>query len=155
MDHLADRLADCVISSLVDQLRELVKKNNEIKQIEKKLEELKEKRNMYQESIYSAMLDSQVGGIKVDGKTFYPQSLYWASIPENIKAEGLNQLIDMGLKDLIKSTVNSQTLSATIRQMIAEGKIKEVNGEWFLIDQDNNNFPLYMKIREDRKIGIK
>jgi len=146
---------DQVISSLVDQLRELVKKNNEIKEIEKKLEELKEKRNMYQESIYSAMLDSQVGGIKVDGKTFYPQSLYWASIPEDIKESGLAQLKSIGLGNLIKLSVNSQTLSATIRQMIAEGKIKEINDEWFLIDQDNNNFPLYIKIREDRKIGIK
>jgi len=142
------------VEYLIDRLRILRDKNDEIKRLTAELKNLESTRNAYQLELYNSMVEMQIDKIGVDGKTFYPTSLYWASIPEAIKDQGFEQLKEIGLDGLIKMTVNCQSLSAEIRQMIRDNKIEyiEDGNKWIIKDTGEQ---LYMSIREDKKIGIK
>ncbi len=80
-----------------------------------------------EEFMYDLMVSSGITKIGIEGVTLSPQHQYWASIRQESN-EGFEWLKRHELQDLIKLTVNSQTLSACVRQLLeAEVITKQQN----------------------------
>ena len=115
-----------------------------------------------EQQLYALMKENGIEGLKIDGKNLFPQSQYWASIPEYIEDDGFSQLEKLGLESLIKRKVNTQTLSAEMRRRIDEGEIVKIDTEG--VDEKNvwvwktgplKDSTVSMSISEVKKIGIR
>lgn len=72
------------------------------------------------------MSEKGVDNIKVNGRTIYFHSQYWAGY-KNRKEDAVQALKEAGLDDYIKETYNTHSLSAYFRERIQE--IEEEEGE--------------------------
>ena len=107
---LADRLSD-----LRGRKREL---EDSLKVINAEIERVEAE--MVQE-----MLQEEVQSFSRGGQLFYLSSRTWASpVPER-KADLYAWLKDHGFGDLVQETVNSQTLSAWVREQTEEAELPE------------------------------
>jgi hypothetical protein len=153
-----------ITETLVKRLRNLRNMNEEIKSLESSLKNLKSERDDYQIDLYDSMTEAQIEKLGVDGKTYYPQKIIWASIPESLREGGFNQLNKLGLESLIKMTVNTTSLSAVVRGLIKDELVRyneETEDYEYCEEYEEDGEkktewkPLIMTIREDHKIGTR
>lgn len=132
-------------------------KKETAKALKSKLEEINREITIMEGQLYELMTENGIEGLKIDGKSLFPQSLYWASIPADLENDGFEQLETLELGSLIKRKVNTQTLSAEMRRRIEEGELikGEISGLWIFADGPLKGEPAAMKISEVKKIGMR
>jgi len=92
------------------------------KDAKENFEEIKDLRMLAEEVLCAQMEAVGIESFKTSRGTFYTRSDFYASIPPDNRPVIFEWLRDNDLGSLIKETVNSRTLSATIKEMMAEGE---------------------------------
>lgn len=146
-------------TNIIYLARELKLQKEYAQTLEDQAKELRAEIAQKEETLYNLMIEQGVGKLNVDGKTLSPTLQYWASIPDNLKDAGFLQLEALGMGSHIKRTVNSQTLSAEVREMIESGAIQEVTNHlgsvWAFMDGPLKGTAVFMKISGKKKINMR
>lgn len=104
---------------------ELAEELSRVKQIEadrkSDYEMMRNRRVEMEEQLYEAMLNAGFKNIRTESGTFSPRIDTYYSCPKESQDTFFAWLRAKGLGDLIQPTVNSRTLTATIKDMEAEG----------------------------------
>ena len=103
----------------------LISERQRLNHLTEQLDEQQAVVSHLEDLLYEQMTTGAVNKITLNGVTLTPQRQYWASVPQG-NPEGFAFLERYGLQDLIKPTVNSQTLSATVRQFLEVGTLLEI-----------------------------
>ena len=99
-------------------IKEFVSLENEKAGLEAQLKDVSARRAELKQSILSMFTDANVQNMAVDGRTVYLSRQLWASADE--EAHELLKKYDLAWT--IKEKVNTQTLSAELRDWEAEGR---------------------------------
>jgi hypothetical protein len=93
-----------------------------IKDLEQELKELKKDASTVEAELLQQFMDDGVQSVKTDsGKTVYLMSQLWAGKdPEVSDEQFLTSMKENGLEDLIQEKVNTQTLSAVMREQAGD-----------------------------------
>jgi len=101
------------------QLTEIAIMKDTIAMMDAELKGLKGEYANIEEKVFAAMENEDVQKLTVKGRTLYRKIDTYASI--NDKEAGYKWLRANDLGDIIKPTVNARTLTATMKEFIAEG----------------------------------
>ena len=99
----------------------------------------KKERIKLEELVYDRLEDANIQNINVDNSTFYRKTVAYASINKAKKEAAFEWLQNNGFESIIQETVNANTLSAIMKEFIAEG------------GETPECIPIYVK----KSIGIK
>lgn len=103
---------------MIEQAKKLLKMDQAIKDTEEILKYLKGQKEKIEQELVSLMIDQEVGNLSVEGKKIYLATRLSVS-PKAAQREALyDALQDNGLGDLIKPTVNANTLTATVKELM-------------------------------------
>jgi len=141
--------------SLLELARTLKLKKEAQKTMKECLADITGEVTALEAQLYDYMIENNTQGIKIDGKSLYPTLKRWVSIPAAIEEDGFFQLEQLGLKDLIKRKVNTQTLSAEMKTRIEEGEIVKEEDCWKWVSGPLRDLKVQMSISETKKIGIR
>ena len=124
MERQEGQLAEAGILELADKLKELREKKKDLDdQVKANNAEI----DSIEEHLVQAMLQEEMQNFNRAGTLFYLNTKVFASaIPEK-KADLYEALKENGFADVVVETVNSNTLSALVKEQIAE--IDEINDE--------------------------
>lgn len=124
MERQEGQTAEAGILELADKLKELREKKKDLDdQVKANNAEI----DSIEEQLVQAMLQEEMQNFNRAGTLFYLNTKVFASaIPEK-KADLYEALKENGFADVVVETVNSNTLSALVKEQIAE--IDEVNDE--------------------------
>lgn len=105
-------------SNMVGQIRLFVALADRKDALETELKQIKAQMAAMKPSLSEQMLESGMQSTNIDGRTVYLQRQLWASFkpPEDQEDIGVNAFLEAKLGWLVKATVNSQTLSAYVRE---------------------------------------
>ena len=103
----------------------LISERQRLNHLTEQLDEQQAVVSHLEDLLYEQMTTGAVNKITLNGVTLTPQRQYWASVSQE-NPEGFAFLERYGLQDLIRPTVNSQTLSATVRQFLEVGTLLEI-----------------------------
>ena len=107
---------------LADELSDLRERK---KKMEEELKSINARIEFYEAELVKEMINEEVQNFTRGGQLFYLSTRTWASpVPER-KAELYSWLKDHGFGDLVQETVNTQTLSAWVREQIEEAELPE------------------------------
>ena len=102
-----------MIFQMADELKALKdekkKKDDELKELTAKIEEL-------DENLSNAMIDSELDKFTHSGSTFYLKSRLFASAVAGKKEDMINALKNNGAGELVVEQVNANTLSSFIKE---------------------------------------
>lgn len=99
-------------------LRQFIALSMELRETEATAADLKERVAGLKEQLIDQFVNSGTDRITVDGMTVYTSVTTWASIPDPNKEAAYRFMArNPELRDLVKKTVNSQQLSAYVREM--------------------------------------
>jgi hypothetical protein len=99
-----------------ENLQEFVDLENDRRDLELRLKQIKERRQELEEKLLSQFEESGVQSMRVNGMTVYMHRQLWAN-HNGDKETTVQALRASGLGDMIYETFNSQTLSAWVREM--------------------------------------
>ena len=102
-------------SADLERMKRLVTINAELKELSEQEKKLKEEREKIEPLILDYFAEEGIEKITVTGMTLFPVKEIWASLTKGNK-EGLKILREHGLEDYIYETVNSQSISAFVRE---------------------------------------
>ena len=102
---LADELAE-----LKDRKKAL---DNELKAVNARITEV-------EEQLASKMVEEEIQSFQRSGRTFYVTTKVFANVVPDRKTELFTWLKENGFGDMVQETVNSQTLSAWVREQLAD-----------------------------------
>ena len=99
--------------------------------LERELEETKERMNFFQDLIMDELVENGVDSVRVDGRNIFPKRQLFAS-PIALTDEFKALLRTEGVGDLITETVNGQRLSGFVREYMRDKEIHDVKDlpEW-------------------------
>ena len=103
---------------MITLAKELLKFDNAIKDTEKVLEYLKQKRGELEKQLVNEMIDEEVGNLSIEGNKIYLSTRISVSPKAGMKDELFHALTDNGFAAIIKSTINANTLTATVREIM-------------------------------------
>lgn len=113
-------------TDIIDLAIELVDLDEEKSELEDDLKELKEDRAEIEEELKELMSEKGVDSLRVNGRTIYFHSQYWAGYKES-REQAVKALKKAGLDSYVNETYNTHSLSAYFRERIQE--IEEEEGE--------------------------
>jgi len=103
----------------VGKLREFADLDNEIKQLEDRVKELKGERRQREMDLLEELGAAGISTIPMDdGRTIYRAATIWASIPAEKRQDAIARFEQLGLGDLVTHTFNASTLSAKVREWL-------------------------------------
>lgn len=105
------------IFGLADELAGLKERK---KELENTLKEVNARIATVEETLSTMMLEEEVQSFNRNGKTFYVQTKTFASAVPERKQDLFAWLKDHGYGDMVTETVNHNTLSAFVREMLSE-----------------------------------
>jgi hypothetical protein len=107
------------IFELADTLKEL---RDEKKQLEQDLKELNKSIEEKECLLSEMMIDSETQSFNHSGTLFYLKTRVYASAPSEKKPELFETLKQNGFGSLVVETVNANSLSAFVKEQIAENE---------------------------------
>lgn len=105
------------IFQLADQLADLKRRK---KELEDKLKEVNAMIAKTDEELSTIMLEEELQSFNRNGQTFYVNTKTYASAVPDKKHELFAWLKNHGYGDMVTETVNANTLSAFVREMLSE-----------------------------------
>lgn|SRR5690606_18351527 len=105
------------VFQLADRLADLKRRK---KELEDELKEVNAKIAKTDEELSTIMLEEELQSFNRNGQTFYVNTKTYASAVPNKKRELFAWLKDHGYGDMVTETVNANTLSAFVREMLSE-----------------------------------
>jgi predicted nucleic acid-binding Zn-ribbon protein len=105
------------VFQLADELAEL---KNRKKELENELKAVNAKIAKTDEELSMKMLEEELQSFNRNGKTFYVQTKTFAAVVPDRKPELFTWLKNHGYGDMVTETVNANTLSAFVREMLSE-----------------------------------
>lgn len=109
-------------SGMVDMTlaAELVDIYESVRIADEQLKSLKRRQAELSEMLLPQLEEANVQRLNVAGRTIYRSSTWRASVPADKREAVCSALESIGLADLITTGVNAQTLSAQVREWLAE-----------------------------------
>jgi len=89
-----------------------------IKELKLKLDELNTQKQELEQKLYEKLIEAETDKITIDGITVYPRTDIYISLPN--KPEAIDYVKKIGLDDLIRPYIPSQTLTASIKELAKE-----------------------------------
>ena len=105
------------VFQLADQLADLKRRK---KELEDELKEVNAKIAKTDEELSTIMLEEELQSFNRNGQTFYVNTKTYASAVPERKQDLFVWLKDHGYGDMVTETVNHNTLSAFVREMLSE-----------------------------------
>ncbi len=122
MDELHDMFIDPTDEVSIVELAEELSRVKQIESDRKSdYEMMRNRRVEMEEQLYEAMLNAGFKNIRTESGTFSPRIDTYYSCPKESQDTFFTWLRAKGLGDLIQPTVNSRTLTATMKDLEAEG----------------------------------
>lgn len=115
--------------------KEIVRLDEEKAELEEQLNTVKERRREVETQILDYMAETGITNIRVDGRTIFTRSQVWVTAATSAEALA-NAMIGTELEDYVKTTVNTNSISALGREYI-----KEHDGGLFDADTLIGHFP--------------
>jgi len=81
----------------------------------------KKERAKLEEEVFDRLENANIQSMNIDNSTLYRKTTIYASIKKTDKENGLQWLMNNGYDSIIQETVNANTLSAVMKEFIAEG----------------------------------
>jgi hypothetical protein len=103
---------------MIELAKELLKFNKAIKDTEEIVQYLKEKRDNIEKRLINEMVDDEVSNLSIDGQKIYLATRISVSPKSGRKDALFAALTDNGYADIIKPTINANTLTATVRELM-------------------------------------
>ena len=103
---------------MIELAKELLKFNKAIKDTEEIVQYLKEKRDNIEIRLINEMVDDEVSNLSIDGQKIYLATRISVSPKSGRKDALFEALTDNGYADIIKPTINANTLTATVRELM-------------------------------------
>lgn len=103
---------------MIELAKELLKFNKAIKDTEEIVQYLKEKRDNIEKRLINEMVDDEVNNLSIDGQKIYLATRISVSPKSGRKDALFAALTDNGYADIIKPTINANTLTATVRELM-------------------------------------
>lgn len=100
---------------MIDALKKILNLDDEKKRLDARIKEIRAERAVLEETLMNEFAENGINQMKVDGKTVYLTRELWAS-PKD-KDQSFNYLKLIGLGDYVAETVNSNSISAFVREM--------------------------------------
>jgi len=105
-------------NTLVGKLKSFLELKNLKEELEKELKQIQKKYDITEEKLFDLMFDLDIQSVEIEGKKVYRKV---SQYPRIINQEDFFQwLRDNGYAELIKETVNAQTLGSWYREYISE-----------------------------------
>ena len=108
---------------MIDTARQLLAAEAEVREIAEQLDEAKARRDALNGQLVQQMTDEEVQSLNVSGKLLYLDRTVQASYDKSVEDKFFEALEGHGYGAIIKPTVNSRTLTASVRELI------EANGD--------------------------
>lgn len=106
---------------MLEKVKRIVAIKNQLDELDAQMRALKAEYDKLEPEVIEYMTSEGIQNLAVDGRTVYVKRQIWASVnKENPFA--LDILRDNGLGDFIEEKVNSQRISAYVREFEKEGK---------------------------------
>lgn len=105
------------IFQLADELAELKQRKREL---EDELKEVNAKIGRVDQELSNLMLEEELQSFNRNGQTFYVNTKTYASAVPERKQDLFAWLKNHGYGDMVAETVNANTLSAFVREMLSE-----------------------------------
>jgi len=102
-------------------LREYLRLRDEVEATDERLSALKERRDRVEEELLKAYERNGTSSVRCDGRTVYLHRQLWARPKDGDHALVCDLLRAHDLGDLVRTSVNAQTLSSLVRERDAEG----------------------------------
>jgi len=135
-------MAEGKLFELADQLKDLTEQKNtlqaDLKELNKKLEDVNG-------ALAREMLDAELQNFQRGDRTFYLRTDLQVSDIAEMREALYQTLRDQGFGDLIKETVNPQTLKAFVKEQVADTEDDELP-EWIAP---------YVRAYKQEKVGIR
>ena len=107
------------MSSIADKISAFIELSERERDLKHELDNIKKAKDRLEPEILEHWVDNEIQSQRVRGNTLYLHTQTWASAGDN-RQRAVEALRAAGLEDLI--TVNSQTLSAFVREKQANGE---------------------------------
>lgn len=117
---------------------------NSIDDLENELKYMKNQLDNAEQALFDSMLNNQIDQFKRNGYSFSPTIKVRASIKAENKDEAIEWLKESDYADIVKDTVNAQTLTSLIKEW-------EENG----VRDDDQEFYDMINIYNEQKISIR
>lgn len=104
--------------ALTDRIKDLIDMNELIKQKADELDAYQTAFDKEEEALFAKLESENIQGIKVNGKNVFRSTRIWASVPQDKFDAGLEWLNENGFEYIPKTTINTQTLSAAMKEYI-------------------------------------
>lgn len=99
---------------------QLVNVRGEIETAEAVLDGLKKKKEEIEQGMFAMMVEEGIDGLKHGGFSFTPSVRPFASLAADTKEEGFEWLRENGYGDLVKESVNANSLSSLYKELGAD-----------------------------------
>ncbi len=113
--------------TVADVGKSLIVLDNQKKELSKQLDFVKSQIAEKASELLIMMQNEQIDKISVMGKSLFPKVNLYASLNKAEKPQAMKWLSDNGYGELIQKTVNSRTLSSTVKGIIADGDVVPEN----------------------------
>lgn len=105
---------------MIELARELLDAEARVKELEDEVKRAKEVRDGLNDALAERMTDEEVQSLNVSGRMLYLRPQVYASYKKEIEDVFFDALEGHGYGAIIKPTVNSRTLTASVRELIEE-----------------------------------
>lgn len=117
---MAEGIADCKIDDN-DPVSRFVSLEHEKRDLEERLEEIKQEMNRLQETILERWSDVGQKAAKIRGYTVYVASDFWCTKRPGVDTEEVCRRLEaVGLGNLVSPSYSAQSLKAWVRERLAE-----------------------------------
>lgn len=100
--------------------RRLIALNDEIKELDARLRDLKAEKDTLEVTMLDDWAMEGLDGMKLDGRTLFIRCDTYASFPAG-KEAAIELLAESEHSDIVKPTVNTNTVSALVRELTQDG----------------------------------
>lgn len=104
---------------------EIVKAREIVDDLDEMLSTAKKRKEELEQKLLDLMMNDEVEKFVYAGKTFYPSVKLWASLKAETKEQAVEWLKDSEFSDIVKEQVNSQSLSALVKELRDNGDLPE------------------------------
>lgn len=110
----------------MEKVRRLLEIDSAIASYNSRMDELKEERKELEEDLLEQFSTEGVSSLSVDGRIVYIHRQIWASAVEESYDKLVRTLRSLGLGEMVKPKINTQVLSAYVReQLTVEGGLNK------------------------------